>query len=116
MTISSATWTSSREALVDAIRAEFGGILAERILEAEAVDFLWDARVKERYLGQYLSDESFVDDTEEELSRITILSDFDRRWHVATCVVDGEGAAVDLLWKRSFEAHEQAQIAFRQAR
>ena len=33
--------------------AEFGAVLAARIMEAEAVDFLWDARVKERYLGQH---------------------------------------------------------------
>ena len=33
--------------------AEFGAVLAARIMEAEAADFLWEARVKERYLGQH---------------------------------------------------------------
>jgi hypothetical protein len=40
------------DAAVDALRAEFGAVLAERIIEAEAVDFLWESRVAERYLGQ----------------------------------------------------------------
>ena len=40
--------------VADALRAEFGAVLAARIMEAEAADFLWDARVKERYLGQHL--------------------------------------------------------------
>ena len=37
------------DAALDALRAEFGGVLAERIIEAEAVDFLWEARVQERH-------------------------------------------------------------------
>ena len=104
------------DALVDPLRAEFGGILAARILEAEAVDFLWEARVQERYLGQQCGSEFEFEDVDFELSRIAILSPLDGRWHVAMCLVDGEGAAVELLWKRAFQARSEAEIAFMQAR
>ena len=102
--------------LVDALRAEFGGILAERILEAEALDFLWDARVAERYLGQHAAREFNAEDARQELSRIVVLSDLAGRWHVAMCLVDGEGRAVELLWKRVFESLGEAEDAFSRAR
>lgn len=103
------------EAVVEALRAEFGAMLAERIIESEAADFLWDARVKERYVGQHF-DVWFGDEQgETELARIAILSFLGGRWHVASCLVDGEGMAVDLLWKRSFDQQDEAQAAFDRA-
>jgi hypothetical protein len=100
------------EARVEALHAEFGAVLAARIIEAEAVDFLWDARVKERYLGQHF-DVCFDDEEgETELSRIAILSFLDGRWHAGTCLVDGEGRATDLLWKESFSGQMEAETAF----
>ena len=104
--------TGRCDALVEALRAEFGGILAERILEAEAVDFLWEARVRERYLGQH--EASFLDDEEccDEVSRIAILSLVDGRWHVGMCLVNGDGSAVELVWKRHFSDAEEAEIAY----
>ena len=116
MTIISAMPNSGCEALIDALRAEFGGIFAARILEAEALDFLWQARVSERYLGQQCGSEFEFEDVDLELSRIAILSPLDGRWHVAMSLVDGEGAAVELLWKRTFHARSEAEIAFMQAR
>jgi hypothetical protein len=104
------------DGIVDGLRAEFGAVLAERILEAEALDFMWDARVKERYLGQSFGaalDGGFGD---EEHSRIVVLSVFDRRWHVGLLLVDGEGCAVDLLWRRAFKGREQAEMSFMQVR
>ncbi len=115
MTMISAMSNGGCEAVVEALRAEFGAILAERIIEAEAADFLWDARVKERYLGQHL-DVWFGDEqSETELARIAILSFLGGRWHAALCLVDGEGMAVDLLWKRSFDQQDEAQAAFERA-
>jgi hypothetical protein len=104
------------DARIDALRAELGGILAERILEAEATDFLWDSRVRERYLGQYI--DAIPDDERmsEEVSRVAVLSLLDGAWHVGICLVDGEGAAVGLLWKRAFESREEAEYAFIHAR
>ncbi len=104
------------DALVDALQAEFGGILAARILEAEAVDFLWDARVAERYLGLHVGDEMDAEDVSQELSRMLVLSHLAGRWHVGLCLVDGEGTPVDLLWKRPFGSRGEAELGFAQAR
>jgi len=115
MTMISAIPNRHCDMVADALRAEFGVVLAARILEAEAADFLWDARVKERYLGQHF-DVWFGDEQgETELARIAILSFLGGRWHAALCLIDGEGMAVNLLWKRSFDAQDEAQAAFERA-
>ena len=100
------------EAAVEALRAEFGAVLAARIMEAEALDFLWEARVRERYLGQHFGLE---DDGDGELSRVAILSFLDGSWHAGVCLADGDGAAVELLWQRRCEARDAAQAAFERA-
>jgi hypothetical protein len=115
MTMISATASVRCDALVEGLRAEFGAILADWILEAEAAEFLWEARVKERYLGQHLDIGLGDDDDERELARVAILSCLGGRWHVASCLIDGEGMAVDLLWKRSFERWDEAEVAFDRA-
>ena len=97
------------DARVEEIRTEFGAVLAERIIEAEAVNFLWESRVAERYLGQQVSWELDDEDVSQELSRVAILSVLDGRWHVGICLVDGEGAAVELLWKRRFDSRGEAE-------
>ena len=108
--------TSGRcDAALESLRAEFGAIAAERILEAEAADFLWEARVRERYLGQDLDVGLGLDDEETELARVAILSFLGGRWHVAACLVDGEGRAADLLWKRSFDGPDEREAAFDRA-
>ncbi|MGE5562724.1 MAG: hypothetical protein ACM3ZV_05365 [Bacillota bacterium] len=104
------------DARIDALRAEFGGILADRILEAEPADFLWESRVLERYLGQYVDALPGDESMSEDVSRVAFLSVLDGRWHAGICLVDGEGAAVDLLWKRAFGAGEEAEYAFIHAR
>jgi hypothetical protein len=115
MTMISAIPNRRCDMVVDALRAEFGAVLAARIMEAEAADFLWDARVRERYLGQHWDIGLGRDDEEMELARIAVLSLLGGRWHVATCLVDGEGMAVDLLWKRSFDSLDEAEAAFDRA-
>lgn len=100
------------DALVEGLRAEFGAILADRIVEAEAADYLWEARLKERYLGQHVDVGFDEADDELELARVAILSFLNGVWHAASCLVDGEGMAVDLLWKRSFDSFEAAEAAF----
>jgi hypothetical protein len=116
MNIISTVGTSRCEAVVDALRAELGGVLAQRVIEAEAAEFLWESRVRERYIGQHFD---AVDDQEfspDEASRIAFLSFLGGRWHAGICLVDGEGAAVKLLWKRTFESSEEAEIGFVRAR
>lgn len=108
MTMISGTFNGRRDAVVDGLRAEFGVMLAARIVEAEAADFLWDARLKERYLGQDFS----LEDDAGELSRVAILSVLAGRWHAALCLVDGDGRTVGLLWKQDFDGPGEAEAAF----
>ena len=115
MTMISAIPNRRCDLVADALRAEFGVVLAARIMEAEAADFLWEARVKGRFLGQHFDVRFDDEEGETELARIAILSFLGGRWHAATCLVDGEGMAVDLLWKRSFDQQNEAETAFERA-
>ena len=105
--------------LVEALKLEFGsrdvGALAASIVEAERADFHWDARVRERYLGQYHETDFGDLDGPEELDRIAILSDFGGRFHAGVCLVDGEGNASDMLWLRSFDHEEDALDTYARA-
>ena len=123
MTIISAISGGSGDAyarLVEGLRMEFGcvdvGALAERIFAAERLDFHWDSRVSERYLGQESRSDFAAEDGFDELARVAILSFVAQRWHAGVCLVDGEGCAVDLLWLRSFERRDDADEAFARAR
>lgn len=123
MTIISAIPGRSGDAfarLVEGLRSELGchdiGALADRIFEAEKADFHWDARLREHYLGQHFPCDFGDADTGDELSRIAILSFLGGRWHAGVCLVDGDGCAVDLLWIRSFDRHEDASEAFARTR
>jgi hypothetical protein len=116
MNIISSVGVGRCEALVDALRAELGGVLAERVIEAEAADFLWESRLRERYLGQHF--DAFGEDygSCEDISRIAFLSFLDGGWRAGICLVDGEGLAMELVWKRAFGSCEEAEVAFAQAR
>jgi hypothetical protein len=123
MTIISAIPGGSGDAyarLVEGLRLEFGcadvGALATRIFEAEKAEFHWDARVRERYLGQHFPLDFDDDEAGEELARVAFLSFVAGRWHAGVCLVDGEGCAAELLWLRSFERREDASEAFALAR
>ena len=102
----------SCNAQLEALKAQFGAVIASRILEAEAADFHWQARVRERYLGQYNDD---VFGAGEELSRIAILSQLGGQWHVGVCLADGDGEVETLLWLRSFSSIDEAESAFDRA-
>ena len=106
---------SGCQQVLDGLQAEFGSVLAERIFEAEALDFLWEARVQERYLGQQIDFDFDQEDASRELSRVAILSSLGGTWHVGMCLVDGEGCAVELLWRRRFDARIEADTALRRA-
>jgi hypothetical protein len=123
MTIISAVPGGSGDAyarLVDGLRLELGchdiAALADRIIEAEKIDFHWQARVRERYLGQHFALDFDDDDAGEDISRIAILSFLAGRWHAGVCLIDGDGYAVELLWLRSFDRREEAAEAFARAR
>src|SRR5690606_22310507 len=104
MTYHRAIGPGAREALADALRAEFGPVLAARIIEAEELDFLWDARVVERYVGQHFVQDTVPGDGSEcDLSRVAIVSLCDGVWRAAVCVAGGDGDSVALVWERCWE-------------
>lgn len=102
----------SCNAQLEALRIQFGSVIASRILEAEAADFHWQARVRERYVGQHFDDDF---GSGEELSRVAILSDLGGQWHASVCLVDGNGDVETLLWLRSFAGLDEAQATFERA-
>jgi hypothetical protein len=106
--------------LVAGLRMELGcgdiAAIAERIFEAEKADFHWQARLRERYLGQHWPLDAGDDEVGEDVSRVAILSFLAGRWHAGICLVDGDGCALDLLWLRSFERQEEATETFTRAR
>ncbi|SMF61179.1 hypothetical protein [Allosphingosinicella indica] len=97
---------------MDAMRVEFGAILADRILETELLDFLWEARIGERYLGQHFSEDWICDGDGEELSRVAIMSVLNGRFQIAACVVDGEGVPSELIWRRDCHGSDEANSMF----
>ena len=102
-------------ALVSGLEIEFGhGVgeaLLQRFLEAEESDFLWDARLQERWLGAYES----AGDDEIELDRVRIFGRLDGKWFVAVMIVDGDGNPHGLMGKREFTRRRQALAAFADA-
>ena len=98
--------------LVAGLEIEFGRgageALAQRFLEAEESDFLWDARVSERWLGAYQAQ----DEEDFELDRVAIVGRLDGRWFVAVSIVDGDGNAQGLMGWRSFRSERRAREAF----
>nr|WP_198148511.1 hypothetical protein [Sphingomonas sp. Y57] len=103
--------------LVAGLEIEFGRgagqALGERFLEAEEVDFLWDAREQERWLGSY---EGGIEDMDFELDRVAILGCLDGQWFVATVIVDGDGQPHGLLGRRRFDSRNAADAAYGIAR
>ena len=98
--------------LVSGLEVEFGrgaGVaLAQRFLAAEEVDFHWEARVQERWIGAYAS----IDEDEVELDRIAILGRLDGEYFLATMIVDGDGNAHGMMGRRVFAREETARRAF----
>lgn len=99
-------------ALVSGLELEFGRgageALAHRFLDAEEVDFHWDARVEERWIGAYES----ADMDDVELERVAILGRFDGQWFVARMIVDGDGEAHGMISRCGFESIGAAREAF----
>lgn len=98
--------------LIAGLEIEFGHdvgeALAQRFLEAEEVDFLWEARIEERWIGGYES----IGDDDFELDRVRILGRLDDHWFVAVMIVDGEGNAHGMMGRRVFPTGSRARKAF----
>ena len=103
------------EKLIAGLEIEFGrGVgeaLARRFLEAEEMDFRWDARASERWLGVYAS----AEEEDFELDRIAICGQLEGKWYAATMIVDGDGSARGMLGCRSFGSERAAREALAQA-
>jgi hypothetical protein len=116
-TISSISESTDRvmARLIAGLQIEFGCRAAEGLahhfLEAEEVDFHWDARISERWLGAYQAQ----DDDELELDRVSIMGRLDGRWFIATCIVDGDGNAHGMLGCRDFRSESVARKAYSDA-
>ena len=99
-------------ALVSGLEMEFGRgageALAQRFLEAEEIDFHWDAREQERWIGTYES----AGDEDFELDRVAIVGRLDGQWFVAMMIVDGDGNAHGMMGKRTFRGRMRAKQAF----
>ena len=102
--------------LIAGLESEFGRgageALADRFLAAEDTDFHWDARVSERFLGAYHSQ----DDEEFELDRVAIVGRLDGIWFTAIIIVDGEGQAHGMIARRGFRSETAAREAWLDAR
>ena len=98
--------------LVAGLEIEFGcgaaSGLAARFLEAEESDFVWDARVCERWLGSWED----ADDADAELDRVAVLGRLDGRWFAAVSIVDGEGCAHGLMARRECASEGEAREAY----
>ncbi len=103
------------EKLVAGLEIEFGKgageALAQRFLEAEEMDFRWDARASEHWLGAYES----VEDEDFELDRVAICGRLDGKWFAATMIVDGNGSACGMLECRTFRSELEARKALAEA-
>lgn len=102
--------------LIAGLEIEFGGgaaaALADRFLAAETLDFHWDARMSERWLGSYEG----LDDDDIELDRIAIFGRLDGRWFAAICIVDGDGAVHGMTARRIVRSETTARKAWSDAR
>ncbi|WP_454798660.1 hypothetical protein [Novosphingobium lindaniclasticum] len=102
--------------LVHGLEIEFGEgagrALAQRFIEAEESDFLWAARISERWLGRY---EGLGEDDAVDLDRVAVLGRLGRHWFAATLIIDGEGDPVGLIARRDFAKRAAAEKASAQA-
>lgn len=98
--------------LVAGLEIEFGrgaaGALAARFLEAEESDFVWDARVCERWLGAW----EYGEDADGELDRVAVLGRLDGSWFAAVSIVDGEGHAQGLVARRDCATEGEARAVY----
>lgn len=103
-------------ALIAGLKIEFGlgadTNLTRHYLQSEEVDFHWDARVSERWLGTYES----IDDDVIELDRIAIYGRLDSEWFAAICIIDGDGNPHDMISCRTFDSKVGAKGAYQNAR
>lgn len=104
------------EKLVAGLELEFGRgageALAARFLEAEESDFVWDARICERWLGAWERSDAGSEEDAIELDRIAVLGRLDGQWFAAVSIVDGDGQAHGLMARRDCRNEVEAVQVF----
>lgn len=99
-------------ALLAGLDIEFGEgageALAQHYLDAEERDFLWDARIDERWLGSCEDEE----DADAQYDRVAVIGRLQGTWYTAVSIVDGEGRAQDLIARRDWESERSAREAW----
>ena len=95
--------------LTEEFRSEEIGVVVERFIEAEQVDFCWEGRLTENPLGPH---EDSFDGEEDPLELVAILGIFRGRYYVATCVLDSKERLHSMLRLRHFDGFENAERAF----
>lgn len=103
-------WTGAEE-LQGSVGAR-SGAQAGGTGEVAEEDWLWDARIAERWLGAY---EGEVEDG-EEWDLVAILGQADGGWFAARMLVDGEGAPRQVAGRRNLQSKWAALRAFQQWR
>ena len=93
-------------------RGYVGEIIDRQVLASEEADFHWDARLSERWLGQYFN----ADEDEIELDRVAIVGRIDGRWFTATSIIDGDGMPHAMTNRRTFDTRHEAERTFKHAR
>ncbi|PZQ50013.1 MAG: hypothetical protein DI555_23390 [Novosphingobium pentaromativorans] len=93
-----------------------GEALAARFVAAEEADFVWEARLCERWLGALeCGCECPGDDAaceEIELDRVAIVGCLDGAWFAAVSIVDGEGRTHGLMARRACASEGSAREAY----
>ena len=112
ITIVQAASRDAYPALLAGLEAQYGCAgsveIAAHHLAAELADFHWDSRVAERWLGAYES----LDDEDPDLDRVAILGRLQGTWFVATCLVNGNGAAHSIDNLALMASEKDAETAF----
>lgn len=94
---------------------KYTGIIAAKdhtltadFIAAEEVDFCWEARRSERWIGCWEGLEA----QDIDLDRVAIIGRLEAQWFVATLLVDGEGSAHALLIRRNYADETAAREVF----
>lgn len=105
------------ERIVSGLEASFGRSAAEglarQFIEAEGVDFFWEARLAERWIGTY---ERLDEDADEALDRVAVFGLLDGLFYVAVVLLDAVDGVEALLGLRRFERREEAERVFESMR
>jgi len=93
-----------------------GEALAARFVAAEEADFVWEARVCERWLGALECGSGCgaecAENDEIELDRVAVVGCLDGVWYAAVSIVDGDGRTHGLMARRACASEGSAREAY----